>query len=67
MNGTLARTVIRMNATDGRWRRSKTQKKTFSSRMDEMRENRSRDRKCSVETTNTMTENFLCDGKKNKI
>jgi len=56
-----------MNATDGRWRRSKTQKKTFSSRMDEMRENRSRDRKCSVETTNTMTENFLCDGKKNKI
>jgi hypothetical protein len=67
MNGTLGQTVIRMNATDGRWRRSKTQKKTTSPRMDEMRENRSRDRPCRIETSDAITENLLCDRKKNRM
>jgi hypothetical protein len=61
MNGNLGQTAIRMNATDGRWSRSKIQKKTTSPRMDEMRENRSRNRKCRTETTNAITENLLCD------
>jgi hypothetical protein len=36
-------------------------KRSTISRMNEMRENRSRNRKCRTETTNAITENLLCD------